>query len=316
MKRLILILTVPLLFAACSSPTPTPSAPTADLSGTETAVTERVLATLTAAAPTQPPPPEPKATVTPPPLPTISLQLSPSVTPVPELPTQVLRRAPTQVPTPAPPQVSREALRGKILFKSTRGGGSYPNSFQYYVMDPDGSNVQRLEMNAAKALYNELKPLEGYSPDRSQVVIGEVACGAPPCSLYIGALEVVQARSQGEWTGSKRKGYTKAVDPAWSPNGDIIVFVANWENDRTNNIFKGTPFQTNPDFRRLTDFGGHRDTRNPTFSPDGALVAFATQDGPRWQIWVLNPNVADYQSSNPHNISNSQAQDWDPLWVK
>lgn len=336
MKPFFLFGVLVILLAACGgSPTPTPTQPPApqnsantDLSAVETAVTQRVLATLTASAPTQAPAePTLNPTVTPPPLPpteppptaappTLSAQVSPSVTPVPELPTQPPRAAPTQAPTEAALVVSRDALVGKILFKSTRGGGGYPNNPIWYVMDADGSNVQKLPGKEAGALYQELRPLEGYSPDRTQLVVGEVACSNPPCSLYIGEPAVAQSRSQGEWTGSKRKPYTKAVDPAWSPNGAIIVFVANWENDRTNNIFRGTPFQKNPDFRRLTDFGGQRDTRNPSFSPDGSQIVFATQDGPRWQLWVLNPNAEDFNTSNAHNLSNSEFQDWDPVWIK
>lgn len=344
------------LAAACSpTPAPTATVPTAivmatavqsqnpaNAQGTETVIAQRIFATLTASAPqAAQPTPSPLATVTPPPSPvqaaaatgapttsaptenaptepppTLSSQLSPSVTPLPQLPTSPATRAPAQTATAAPPDVSRAGLAGKILFKSTRSGGNYPDSYQWFVMNGDGSEVRQVDSERAKGLYMELKGQEGYSPDRSLLVLGEETCTSNAhCDLYVGAPDVIMNRSQGQWTPSGPIWY-RADNPAWSPLGDWIAFIWNRENQRTKNIFKGDPYRLNQDFKRLTDFGGGRDTKEPTFSPDASTLAFATQDGPHWQIWVLNANADNPTDAAAHNISRVDADEWDPLWIK
>lgn len=332
------------LIVACgTSPGPTalpptnPIVPTANAAGTETAVTRRVLATLTASAPNLPTtvstsnalqptttaptglptvtPPEPFATGAPTnPAPTLSGALSPSVTPIPIRTTQAAPAAPTQEATQAPPAVSRETLLGKILFKSDRNKGTYPNKFDFYVMNADGSDAQRVNKDQATALFQHLKPLEGYSPDKSLLVLGEASCGGTGrCDLYVGPPESIANRSQGQWTPSNRR--YRFYDPVWSPDGGWIAFVWNNSDDKTKNIFKGPP-QSNPAFVRLTDFFAGKDTKNPTYSPDGSQLAFTTQDGDLWQIWVLNANADNPTDANAHNLGNSTFNDWDPVWIK
>lgn len=327
-----------LLLAACGqNSTATPSAVSTQLpAGTAIVLaTKNSAATKVPAKPvTQKTPGVPTvgATVTPPPLPgeletpaepspdnptpTAGLALSPSVTPIPILPTTRPRNTATILPSPTALQVTEDALRGKILFKSTRSGGKYPSTFQFFVMDADGGNIMQLNKTSASNLYQQLKPLEGYSPDKSYLVLGEKQCGGNShCDLYVGPPESIKDRSQGQWTPGGPAWY-RADNPVWSPATDWIAFVWNRDNERTKNIFKGMPFETNQDFKRLTDFGGHRDTKNPTYSPDASQLVFATQDGSRWQIWTLDPNADNPTDANAHNLSDSSYDDWDPLWIK
>jgi Tol biopolymer transport system component len=136
--------------------------------------------------------------------------------------------------------------------------------------------------------------------------------------LYLGPLEVVQARSQGVWTPSQPG--LAATDPVWSPDGSKIVFIWTRDNQRTKNLFAAAP-ESNPQFLRLTNFGGKRDTKHPSFSADSSRVVFATQDGPRWQIWLVDTFAErdcqeDNCTTNAHNLSNTESDDWDPLWIK
>jgi hypothetical protein len=328
--RFLFLFGVVAIIAACGTPptpvspttVPLPPAPTADAAATEAAVALKIFATLTASAPqdTVTPPPLPNATATNPPAPTVPaptlvVELSPSVTPIPALPTRPPAVASPAAPTQAPLVVSAEALRGKILFKSTRSGGKYPNSFNYFVMDSDGTNVTQLPKEAAAGLFQAQVSNAGYSPDRSYLVVGETVCGGGRCALYIAPPEVAVTRSQGQWTPAGPS-YSRADQPVWSPDGNWVAFTWNRDNDRTKNIFKGMPFEQNQDFKRLTDIGGRRDTKSPTYSPDSAWLAFATQDGPRWQIWILDATAENFTDANAHNLSNSEFVDWDPIWIK
>jgi hypothetical protein len=308
-----------------------------DSRATETAIAFNIFATLTASAPQLASNPTAtntsvaSAARTPTSEATAPLNITnfPTVTatPLTRTTTPTATRAATAIPSPAKtpkpsptifaPPISPATLHGKIIFKSARNGGAYPDRFAFFVMDADGSNLLQLPRDQANALYNQLRPFEGYSPDRTHVVVGEFACNAGPCFLYIldPQLNPNLERSQGQWT-PKGPSYRKAVDPVWSPDGSTIAFVANWENDRTANVFKGTPFQTNPNFKRLTDFGGQAITNNPSFSPDGSTLAFATTITGHWQIWLLDPNGDNPGTSNPRNISNTNSDDWGPLWIK
>ncbi len=352
MKKISSLMFCLLLFTAACSVTPLPtepprtaasSAPTAislgnstlNVSATETAIAQRIFTTLTASAPQAPtnlstqiktvtPPPLPQMTTnaptspnpSTPQIPTLSSELSPSVTPLPQLPTRPPTRTPQATATATPLVFSRDTLRGKILFKSTRAGGKFPNNYKWFAMNGDGTQVEQVPTDAAKALYQSLKGREGLSPDASQLVVGEATCGSNAhCDLYIGAPEVVINRSQGQWTPTGQRWY-RADNPVWSPQGDWVAFIWNRDNNRTKNVFKGNPYELNQDFKRLTDFGGGRDTKELTYSPDGAVLAFATQDGPRWQIWTLNALADNPNDAAAHNLSNAAADEWDPLWIK
>jgi hypothetical protein len=305
---------------------------TPNAGATETVITQHVLATITAAAaislpsaPTvgatvTPPPPPGEVTPTEPlptgPPPTLSASLSPSVTPVPNFPTPFVKPQPTDVSTQAPTEVSEATLHGKIMFLSTRNGGKYPNSGQYFTMNADGSDVQPIPLQAGKNLFAQLKPQEGYSPDKSFLVIGEANCNpAGHCDLYIGEPSVVVNRSQGNWPGGG-PGWLRADNPVWSPDGAWIAYTWNRDNNRTKNIFKGMPFEKNQDYKRLTDFGGSKDTKDPSYSPDGSQLAFATQDGPHWQVWILDATANDPAGANAHRLTDSDSDNWSPLWIK
>ena len=68
---------------------------------------------------------------------------------------------------------------------------------------------------------------------------------------------------------------------------------------------------TPPSCTRLT-FNDWEWDKHPTWSPDGAKIAFwSNRDTARRQIWVMNAD-----GSGQRNLSNSDYNDWDPVWVR
>lgn len=232
-------------------------------------------------------------------------------------------------PTPLPTPLSATTLRGKIIFKSTREGGSYPDEFLYFLMNPDGTGIQRLDTSQAKTLLDAIQGLEGFSPDRTKVVMGDRACGTyfeRECHLYILTLQEHAKMifsddepSQGEWFAQKD---VMSKEPAWSPRGDYIVFASNHEVPdgcrKTENLFKGTTGQ-NPVIRRLTNYCAGSDTGRPSFSPDGLQVVYWSQfPGPDRDLYLIEvgeDNTFDWRSAQPKRIT-FEGDNWDPLWIK
>ena len=229
--------------------------------------------------------------------------------------------------TPVP--LDPASLRGKIIFKSTRDDGVYPDDYSYYSMNPDGSEVTRLDTDQTQEFLNVVQGLEGFSPDRSQVVLGEtcdLGDDVTECDLYI--LPVAEfgedivsgdTPTQGKWFFQENKA---AKDPVWSPRGDYLAFVANHESPAgcalTMNLFKSSPKQK-PVIRRLTSYCAENDTGHPSFSPDGSQIVYWSQfPGPNPDIYVIDVGADDsfdWRMTQPKRIT-FESDNWDPIWVK
>lgn len=268
-------------------------------------------------------PPSPTPTVTPSVTPTTPPTLTPSITPT---------RGP-RPPTQTPISYSRGVLVGKIMFKSTRNGGSLFRP-TWFMMNQDGTGVQQLDHDAAEAfaitLESDAYGIENAEPNGSRRVFGERRCaiGGSGCNLYI-LDSVLDAElinsdrdiSHGIWFTQRG---VLAKDPAWSPAGNYIVFVSNHEVPegcrKSANLFKGTPNQ-NPTIRRLTDFCARGDVGHPSFNGDGSKVVFWADDSGLRQLFTIEVGGSDdfdqrFAWPTLKQLSDGQSQDWDPIWVK
>ena len=112
----------------------------------------------------------------------------------------------------------------KNYFQVSADGGSYPEEYLYYSMNPDGTGIERLDTKQTRELLTVIQGLEGFSPDRTKVVMGNHTCGTyyeNTCQLYIlDASENAKMifsdaePSQGLWFGQTN---VRAKEPVWSP---------------------------------------------------------------------------------------------------
>jgi len=218
----------------------------------------------------------------------------------------------------------------RIVFTTERDG-----NWELYVMDADGSNQRRLTNTPV----DEASP--AVSPDGEKIAFVFGAYGDDPSIWVMNADGSGRVRlASGDWPSwspdSRRIVYTSgawndprisfvnadgseqrtldvrgASQPAFSPNGEKIAYVADvgpdkdtWDNEEV--------FVMNPDGSgraRLTDMPGN-DHWPPTWSPDGTRIAFtsdsAGQDG---KIQAINTD-----GSGLTTLTDGRDYDAFPAW--
>lgn len=210
------------------------------------------------------------------------------------------RLTPTGIPTNTP--TTRELLakplpdflKGNLLVVTDRFKGK-----DIVVMRPDGAILQGL---TGDEFYKLAQLREAYSPDRRRRVIYPTDSNGVQ---QIG-IEDLQTRAVKLITRFN-KGI--AYDAAWAPDDSAIVFVAT-DIDNADQIYlydfgaeQITPIVRTP--------GGQPWFKRPTWSADSQQIAYWSSVTGQQQIWVMNRD-----GSNPRNISNSDSNDYDPVWVK
>jgi len=189
-----------------------------------------------------------------------------------------------------------ELRQRKIAFDST-GEDGYA---QVYVMEPDGSNLQRLTDITGKGK-GEIKGtlLPAWSPNRKKIAFISTRDG--PWEIYV---------MDADGSNQQRLTYTPEIGkgnsaPAWSPDGKKILF---------NSIRDGNAeiYVMDADGSKV-----QRLTRNPSkdelgdWSPDGKKIVFTSdRDGNR-EIYVMHAD-----GSNVHRLTNHPGHDaglhWSP----
>jgi serine/threonine-protein kinase len=249
--------------------------------------------------PTTTPTPEPTATLTPTDTPSPTATLIPEPTATPTLPPTDTPVPPTATPAPLPTDtptviaagpLTRDQLRGKILFKTDRAG-----FVEIYRMDADGSNQRPMDDSSLYAQLEAELPLSANK--REQIVIrGE------------GQLDLWRANATtGEELRVTSTGKPE-YDAAWSPVDNRVAYVS----EETGN---GDIYMLNLDgsaVERLTVNTDNFD-KHPTWSPDGTKIAFWSDMGfnNTRQVWVI-----DLATKTLTSLSDNPFNDWDPVWVR
>jgi hypothetical protein len=234
----------------------------------------------------------------------------------------VINPTPTYTPTLTPtpdPYIIPSYLIGRIGFISDRDGGKP----WYYVMDTDGSNVQRLtgpEVYSATVVRDTLDPTGQYQVfvNLARDMMQEQPANADP---RVGKNYEINLRRLSDGYEWYITGGTKGADydPAYcQANPRYIVYTSQQTGD--DDIFvvdilsiekPGMPMRTT----RLTENTWPWD-KHPSWSPDCKQIVFNSNRTGNNQIWMMDFWDMNYAGQNQHNISNNPYNDWDPVWFK
>lgn len=211
-------------------------------------------------------------------------------------PTQTLAAttAPVLMPTPV------GGGTGKIAFATTREGIS-----QIYTMNIDGSDQARLflaEDGACQPHWSsDGKRLVFITPCRTRQSLYENA------SIAIYDLETKEIRNLPSVKGGD-------FDPAWSPNGEYIVFTSlrdSLPQNMNTQIYKINV--STFEITRLIETDQSQPARYPIWSPDGTMIVYSLRRFGLWQLWKIdvNGNEAEQFLRSGTNLNDFQPS-WSP----
>jgi TolB protein len=187
---------------------------------------------------------------------------------------------------------------GKIAFDN-----GDPSSGDIYVVNPDGSGLQRLTFHPE---WRNIRP--AWSPDGQKIAFVSHPDGSDD------RIFVMNADGSGV---TQLTSVTKPIAdnaPAWSPNGQKIVFQRNLGvgNGKTE-IY--TMNADGTDQTRLTNYPG-RD-QDPDWSPDGRTIAFerdADIANQTLQVFVMNADGSNLRQLTGLDFPGDPSENNHPGW--
>ena len=188
---------------------------------------------------------------------------------------------PTQIPPVIPIPVGENPPVGKIAFTC------YIRQIdQICLMNADGTGRQQLTDFEATSFYPSV------SPDGQTVYF---------VSRRRGSFDIYSIDIQGKNLQRLTRDIGTLYAPELSPNGERIVFT-----NHGNGIWIMRADGGNP--HAIT----HRDDIDPTWSPDGSMIAFASnRNGGKRQLYVMNANGSDLRQLTDLNDMGGRST-WSP----
>lgn len=244
---------------------------------------------------------------------TVGLALTPTATPT-----------ATVTPTPTPDPVSLvtkllpptpspiENHMGWIAFKSDRPHGGRGG---LWAMPPSGG--EPVAVTDPNGLYEHIQQQVRWSNDGMRRIWVESDGSQSSVSIWMWRYDIPK-----HWLDARTELYNNSgtnYDVSYSPDNESVVFTSQRPKGPPGASWGDEIFIFN--FADFNDYGHVIATRltnndwewdkHPTFSPDGQQIAFWSNRGSGMaQIWIMNRD-----GSNQRNISNSEWNDWDPVFI-
>jgi Tol biopolymer transport system component len=205
----------------------------------------------------------------------------PTETPIPTLPPTLE----ASLPTPVPPLVfTEDPPTGKIAYTC------YVKQIdQICLMNADGTEQQRLTSFPATSFYPSV------SPDGQMVYF---------VSKHSGGFDIYSIDIQGKDLQRLTQDIGSLYAPELSPNGERIVFAKYGEG-----LWMMRADGRNP--HPITD----GDDVDPTWSPDGSMIAFASSRNGGRQLFIMNPDGSNIRQVTDLNDMGGRST-WSPDGTK
>ena len=188
---------------------------------------------------------------------------------------------------------------GKIAFDSDRRGGDE----DIWTMDPDGGNLVNL---TAKSKANDFAPNWRADGRRIAFMSFRVTATNPE-----GDSEIFIMKADGSHKRQITFNALDDEDPAWSPDGTMIVFARDFDPIQGQvdyDLF--TMNADGTDQRKLTSSPGVLDNE-PDWSPDGRRIAFMSDRDGDIEVYTMRPNGSSVRQLT-FNDAGEFRPDWSP----
>ncbi len=207
----------------------------------------------------------------------------------------------------ASPKVSRRIAHkiADLIYKSITGFDGYFDTRVVYV-DESGPKNQRIKKLGimdqdgfgARTLTNgkDILLTPRFSPNSQEITYASI--GAEAARVYLYNLDTGEKEIVGDFKNM-------SFAPRFSPDGQKVVMSLQSDDGRDANIFEMD--LRSKQMRQITNVPAINTA--PSFSPDGARIAFESDRGGTQQIYVMNSD-----GSNQNRISFGKGRYSTPVW--